>query len=163
MTKFVTINQVMKPIAPFDGKIEPTITSDERENYARESAERLLGSAYQEVDRKAAEEKFNLTLEAYIESARAIFEDLEVRVETVSVAPDPKGDPRTGVEKKFPPYKKEFTQNPELREKSTEYQLFLRTGNVLTEHTGFLGVDLFETATKGNLKNPYSKQIDSLD
>lgn len=153
----------MKAIAPFDGTIEPTITGDERESYARESAERLLGSAYQEVDRKATEEKFNLTLEAYIESARAIFEDLEVRVETVSVAPDSKGDPRTGVEKKFPPYKKEFTQNPKLLEESTEYQLFLRTGNVLTEHTGFLGVDLLETATKGNLKNPYSKQIDSLD
>ncbi len=157
MTVLVTIHQDMKELAPFQEKIEATITANERESRAREDAENALGSAYQEADRKAAEEKFKLTLEAYVESARAIFEDLNVREVTVPVASSPNGVARTGVEKRYPPYKETFAQNPRALQESADYQLFLRAGNVLTEHTGRLGVRLFEVATTGELQNPYSK------
>jgi len=148
----------MKHLVAFQEKIEATITDNERESRAREDAEKLLGSAYQEADIKAAEEKFKLTLEAYVKSATAIFEDLEVRETTVPIAPGPKGKPRTGVEKSYPPYKESFAKNPIALQESTDYQLFLRAGNVLTEHTGHLGVGLFEVAVRGVLPNPYSKQ-----
>lgn len=152
------MHQAMKQLAPFEEKIAAMITDNERESRAREEAEKALGLAYQEADRKAAEEKFKLTLKAYVNSATAIFEDLEVRETIVPIAPGPKGESKTGVEKSYPPYKESFAKNPKALQESTDYQLFLRAGNVLTEHTGLLGVGLFEVAVKGELQNPYSKQ-----